>query len=414
MAPDIPPSSAKERVHEGAGVPRSRAVRLAGHARPRDPRRGGRDRPGRGGQYLRHRPAHPQGRRARRAARHGPRPRGGGRGRRDRQRGARGAARRPGAGVVHLRVRQLPLLPRGRVRAVHRRRGLDTRPHRRRDAGRVRTGALRGHVAAPAAGVGGLPGGGAAGRHLPDRLRGRRAGRPGQAGRHRGGCRLRPRRARRDRHRPALLAVPHRRRRRGPDQAGGRQAAGRGRDRHRGRGRTACRGPDRRARRGRGDRGGRTAGGLRAVRPHGPPRRAPGERRRPRQPGRAAPGGPVEPEPHPAHRPGGHLLHPDPAAHADRRHPPGVLAGHPHLRAGADGGGLRRLRPRRRHRRAQGGAARRAAARHPQRAHRRTGLTSLPGHAAPAVLHVPPSAATAKARVPGSDSSHARARPPMA
>ena len=60
-------------------------------------------------------------------------------------------ARRPGARVVHHRLRRLPLLPRGHVRPVPRRRRLDPRPQDRRHPGRVRPGAVRRHLHLPGA-----------------------------------------------------------------------------------------------------------------------------------------------------------------------------------------------------------------------------------------------------------------------
>ena len=88
--------------------------------------------------HLRHRPAHPQGRCARGTPRHGPRARGRRRGRRGGQRRAHGPSRRPGPGLVHHRLRPLPLLPGEHVRTVPGRRRLDPRPPDRRHPGRVR------------------------------------------------------------------------------------------------------------------------------------------------------------------------------------------------------------------------------------------------------------------------------------
>ena len=59
--------------------------------------------------------------------------------------------RRPGAGVVHHRVRHVPVLPRGALRPVPRRRRLDPRPPHRRHPGRVRARAVRRHVDLPRA-----------------------------------------------------------------------------------------------------------------------------------------------------------------------------------------------------------------------------------------------------------------------
>ncbi len=54
--------------------------------------------------------------------------------------------RRPGPRLVRHRVRRLPVLPRGPLRPVPRRRRLDPRQHHRRHPGRVRAGALRRHT----------------------------------------------------------------------------------------------------------------------------------------------------------------------------------------------------------------------------------------------------------------------------
>ena len=81
----------------------------------------------------------------------GPRARGGRHGRGDRVGGRHRPAGRPGAGLVHLGLRPLPLLPGGRVRAVPRRRRLDPRAPDRRRAGRVRPDPVRGHLHIPAA-----------------------------------------------------------------------------------------------------------------------------------------------------------------------------------------------------------------------------------------------------------------------
>ena len=55
-------------------------------------------------------------------------------------------ARRPRARVVHHRVRRVPLLSRGPLRPVPRRRRLDPRPPHRRHPGRVRARAVRRHL----------------------------------------------------------------------------------------------------------------------------------------------------------------------------------------------------------------------------------------------------------------------------
>src|SRR4051794_39204042 len=53
------------------------------------------------------------------------------------------AERRPGAGLVHLGLRRVPLLPGGQLRPVPRRRWLDPRPSGRRRAGPVRAHPVR-------------------------------------------------------------------------------------------------------------------------------------------------------------------------------------------------------------------------------------------------------------------------------
>ena len=58
--------------------------------------------------------------------------------------------RRPRAGLLHLRVRRMPLLPRRPLRTVPGRRRLDPRPPDRRDAGRVRARPVRRHLDLPA------------------------------------------------------------------------------------------------------------------------------------------------------------------------------------------------------------------------------------------------------------------------
>ena len=62
------------------------------------------------------------------------------------------AGRRPGPGVVHHRLRGLPVLPPSPLRAVPRRGRLDPRPPHRRHPGRVRPGALRRHLDLPGPG----------------------------------------------------------------------------------------------------------------------------------------------------------------------------------------------------------------------------------------------------------------------
>ena len=57
-----------------------------------------------------------------------------------------GRARRSGARLVHQRLWAMPLLPGRPLRSVPRWRGVDPGPPHRRDAGRVRPGALRRHL----------------------------------------------------------------------------------------------------------------------------------------------------------------------------------------------------------------------------------------------------------------------------
>ena len=86
-------------------------------------------------------------------------------------------AGRPGARLVHQRVRDLPVLPRGTLRAVPGRRRLGARPPDRRHPGRIRPRAVRRHLHLPDPGRRGRRGDPHAGGHPADRLRGRRAGR---------------------------------------------------------------------------------------------------------------------------------------------------------------------------------------------------------------------------------------------
>ncbi len=120
---DPPLSEKGEDRHEGLRLPRPRAVRLGGGSRSGDPRARRRHRPRRRRHHLRDGPAHSQGGRARGASRHRARTRGGRRGGRDRRRRPHRTARRPRPRLLHHRVRPLPLLPRGHVRAVPGRRG---------------------------------------------------------------------------------------------------------------------------------------------------------------------------------------------------------------------------------------------------------------------------------------------------
>ena len=119
--------------------------------------------------------------------------------------------RRPGARLVHHVVRALPVLQGRPLRALHRWRRLDLRPHDRRPTGRVRSRAVRRHVGLQGAG-GTLRRGRALPRgHPADGLRGRRSERRRPARRHRRGGRRRPDRARDDHDGEALHARPHRR-----------------------------------------------------------------------------------------------------------------------------------------------------------------------------------------------------------
>nr|WP_256362625.1 universal stress protein [Streptomyces sp. TRM70350] len=74
-----------------------------------------------------------------------------------------------------------------------------------------------------------------------------------------------------------------------------------------------------------------------------------------------APGRPVDQERDDHYGPGGRVLHPHPAADGGRRSAAHRAVGHAHLPADAHGGGVRRLLPGRRQRRAQGRARRGAA-----------------------------------------------------
>ena len=131
----------KALVYHGPG-----AAGMGVGARPDDHRADRRDRPDRLLDDLRHRPAHPQGRRARDDAGDDPRPRGGRHGRRGRRRRHHDRARRPRARLLHHLVRPLPLLQGRPLRPLHRRRRLDLRPPDRRPPGRVRARAVRRHL----------------------------------------------------------------------------------------------------------------------------------------------------------------------------------------------------------------------------------------------------------------------------
>ena len=103
-------------------------------------------------------------------------------------------------------------------------------------------------------------------------------------------------------------------------------------------------GPDRAARRGRGHRGRRRPRHLRTGGEAGPARRPGREHRRARQARHAAPGRPVGQGHHHHHRPGGRLLHADPDAPGRHRPARRQPVRHPPLRHGRLRAGLRRLR----------------------------------------------------------------------
>ena len=142
-----------------------------------------------------------------------PRPRGGGDRRRGRRQRAPALAGRPGSRLLYQRVRNLPVLPRGPLRAVPGRRRLGPRPPHRRHPGRVRPRPVRRHLHLPDPRRRAGRGDAHAGRHPADRLRGRRAGRRRPAGRRGGRRGRRPGRPVRDRLRAAVQPQPHRRRR---------------------------------------------------------------------------------------------------------------------------------------------------------------------------------------------------------
>ena len=192
--------------NEGSCVPRARAAGLGVRARPDDPRADGRDRPDRLVHDLRHRPAHPQGRRARGEAGDDPRPRGRRHGRRGRRGRDDDRAGRPRARLVHHLVRALPLLQGGPLRPLHRRRRLDLRPPDRRPPGGVRPGAVRRHLRLQGAGRAERRAGALPRRHPSDGVRGRRAQRARRAGRHGRHRRRGPDRARGDHDREAAHA----------------------------------------------------------------------------------------------------------------------------------------------------------------------------------------------------------------
>ena len=166
----------KALVYHGPG-----RARLGHRRRPVDHRSDRHPGPDRQLDDLRHRPAHPQGRRARDDARHRARPRG----RRHRRRRSDASVthrggRRPRAAVVRQRVRALPLLQGSPLRPVPRRRRLDLRTHDRRAAGRVRARAVRRQLRLQGPDGAQRRAGPVPRRHPADRLRGRRAQRHGR------------------------------------------------------------------------------------------------------------------------------------------------------------------------------------------------------------------------------------------
>ena len=208
-------------IHASSCLPRTGRQGLGGRAEARGDRRHGRHREGRRHDDLRYRPAHPQGRCPGRHRRADPGPRGGRHRRDGRQRGQDGQGRGPRPRLVHLRLRDLPVLPGRACRAVPRRGRLDPRPQDRRDPGRIRPGSLRRHLHLPPPGRGGRRGHPDAVGHPADRLRGRRAQRPRPAGRCGRDRRGRPDRPVRDHRRPPVQPQPHRRDRPGGQPPGG-------------------------------------------------------------------------------------------------------------------------------------------------------------------------------------------------
>ena len=292
---------------------------------PDDPEADGRHRPGRHHHDLRHRPAHPQGRRPGRHRRPHPRPRGRRHGHRDRLRRLHDRGRRPGAHLVHQRLRQLLVLPPGSLRPLPRRRGrvrhrLDPRPPHRRDPGGATSGcrspttpctSCRPASADEAAVMlsdilpTGFEIGVRYGRVKPgDVVAVVGAGPVGlaaimTAGLY-GAARIIALDLDANRLEKAKVVRCHRRReqrRRGLDRPG--------------------QGDDRRLRRRRGDRGRRHPGDVRRVHEDRPPRRVRRERRRARRAGGARPAGPLDHGHHHHHGPGQHQHHAD-AAEAGR------------------------------------------------------------------------------------------------
>ena len=227
------------------------------------------------------------------------------------------AGRRPGAGLVHHRVRRVPVLPRGQLRPVPRRRRLDPRPQDRRHPGRVRAGAVRRHLHLPGCRPGVsdeellmladiLPTGyevGVLNGHVQpgDVVAVVGAGPIGLSAIM--GARL---------FSPShVVAIDLADSRLEAAKQFGADIVGQQRPRGSAGGRP---GPDRRARCRRRHRGRRRAGDVRARRRARPTRWPHRQHRRARRAGHAAPRGAVDPQRHHHHRPGRHLLDADPAA----------------------------------------------------------------------------------------------------
>ena len=172
-------------------------------ARSADPEPDGHHRQDRHDDDLRHRPAHPQGRRPGGHVRPDPRPRGRRRHHRGRQLGDPARRRRQRDHLVHQVVRSLQLLPAGHLRALPGRRGsvrdrLGLRPPDRRHPGRVRAGALCRDLRLQGPRGRHQPAGRAAQRHPADGIRDRRPVRAGEARGRGRRDRCRPGRAGRD------------------------------------------------------------------------------------------------------------------------------------------------------------------------------------------------------------------------
>ena len=323
-------------AHEGARLWRTGQARLGREAASRAPRRHRRRRPDHDHHHLRHRPPHPERRRAGGHRGAHPRPR---RRRGDRGRGCRGddlPQGRPRARLVHHLLRRLSAVPEGDVLALPHGR-LAPRPHHRRHPGRVRAHSARRREPPSPARRPRRRGARDAERHLSHRVRGRRPERPGPAGRHGRDRRRRARRPGGAAHGAALLALRDHRGRHGrappPDREHLRRHARReqlGRPGRDGRAR-----PHGRRRRGRGDRGRGRAGDVRPLpvdRGAGRPHR---QRGRARQAGPAPPGDPVVAERHDHHGARGHELDAPPAEDGAVGKAPAGPARHPSLPAGA-------------------------------------------------------------------------------